>query len=427
MQKIRLILLLVVLIVPSFSSNAEEKESLPFTVSIDQGDYITSQVNKTNMLTAQVDLIGDYSYKWTIEQKVVSVKNELTIIFEEEGVKEIYLTVINNQSKVSVRKKVEILAAKKTDYMVVGYEPGYGQGGISVKWDKITHLCYAFLVTKEDGTLDESRLSRLPNTIKEGHDKGVYVLISLGGGGTHNFSEAILDDKSRQRLVKNTADYVVANKLDGVDVDFEEWDGGTIGASTKDLEKRVVLEAFYKELREALPHDKLLSVAVSSSWENPIYGYYNCYTESMHQYWDFAGLMIYDQTGTWSASPYGQHSGMDHFELSIDHWLNKMNLPKEKLIAGVPFYGYRFKDENGGSAEAIAYKDIVDQYSEEDVINKDHVDHVFYNGKPTMENKCEYAKNKGIGGIMIWELTQDSEKEDDSLLEVINQSILINP
>jgi spore germination protein YaaH len=35
----------------------------------------------------------------------------------------------------------------------------------------------------------------------------------------------------------------------------------------------------------------------------------------------------------------GQHATLSYFENAINYWLTKKNLPKEKLVAGVPFYG----------------------------------------------------------------------------------------
>jgi len=418
-------LFLATLMVSCNSSN-EKVEIVAFEVTVNEGYFITSQIGESISLTASVNLEDEYSYEWRLGTNIISEDEKVNIRLDKEGIIRVNLEVINVNTKIAISKEVEIFSGKKMNYKVVGYFPSWKDksSGNQVMWNKITHLCYAFLVPSPDGEIDESQIAnKLSSIVADGHEKGVYVLISLGGGGTHNFSEAILNAPARKKLVQNTVDFVMENKLDGVDVDFEEWDGSSTGASAKDLEKRAALEAFYKELREAMPEDKLLSVAVSSSWKNPNWGKFNCYTKNMHQYWDFAGIMIYDRTGTWDASPYGQHASMDHFNLSINHWLNNMELPKEKLVPGVPFYGYKFKDENGGSAESIAYLDIIKEYPNEEVSMKDHVGHIFYNGIPTILEKCDYVKANSLGGIMIWELAQDSYNEEESLLEAINQSL----
>lgn len=47
---------------------------------------------------------------------------------------------------------------------------------------------------------------------------------------------------------------------------------------------------------------------------------------------------------------------------------------------------------------------------------------VYYNGPDTIAEKTRYAM-ENLGGIMIWELTQDAAGEDQSLLQVIGRSL----
>ena len=46
---------------------------------------------------------------------------------------------------------------------------------------------------------------------------------------------------------------------------------------------------------------------------------------------------------------------------------------------------------------------------------------VYYNGVDTITEKTLYAK-ENLGGIMIWELTQDTSDPDRSLLQAIDRS-----
>lgn len=47
---------------------------------------------------------------------------------------------------------------------------------------------------------------------------------------------------------------------------------------------------------------------------------------------------------------------------------------------------------------------------------------VYYNGVDTITDKTLYAK-ENLGGIMIWELTQDTQDADKSLLQAIGEAI----
>ena len=47
---------------------------------------------------------------------------------------------------------------------------------------------------------------------------------------------------------------------------------------------------------------------------------------------------------------------------------------------------------------------------------------VWYNGISTIEKKTAYARDN-LGGIMIWELTQDTDDSGKSLLSAIGRGI----
>lgn len=287
-------------------------------------------------------------------------------------------------------------------------------------WEKITHLCLAFGFVQADGTLDMEMVSPYRAIIDTAHQHGVKVLLSIGGGGSRYFSAALLNDSSRNVLVNNLCINVDSLHLDGIDVDFEEWDGGEQGASELDLEKRVVLEYFYRELRSALGAEKLLSAAVNAGWDTGGWGTYNCFNNTMHQNLDFVSLMIYDETGPWSGTRTGAHSSWTFFEQAIHHWLDNRELPKGKLVAGVPFYGYQFSKKGyAADAKGIAYKKIIEMYPGQNVHLNDSIGLLYYNGMPTIKKKVEYIKDKGLGGIMFWEITQDSDNPEKSLLNLI--------
>jgi GH18 family chitinase len=289
-------------------------------------------------------------------------------------------------------------------------------------WEKITHLCIAFGKVKADGSVDVTDIDKFKSSIVNAHKHKVKALLSIGGGDSNDFSEAILNSASRTLLVSNLDKCIKDFDLDGIDIDFEEWEGGRNGASATDLIKRDALENTYKELREKMGGEKLISAAVSASWDHGGWGFYNCFSNTMHQHLDFVSLMIYDETGPWSGTNVGQHATWDFFIHSINHWLNNKNIPKGKLVAGVPFYGFLFKSpHNAGGAESKAYRDILTMYPNQEAHLKDNTGLLYYNGMETIQNKAKYIVDNNLAGIMIWELTQDTDLADKSLLNVIYQ------
>lgn len=393
-------------------------------ININMDSVLTTQVG--NAISIKPELQPgeqDLTYSWTLDG--ISISNQLNLDYTPEHPGTFFLSLeVKNQGGKATKASVQLTVLKNKPFRVMGYLPSWRNvHPKTVRWDALTHLCFAFLKVKADGQLDEGDVkSQLKNIVEEGHKNGVAVLISVGGGGTANFSTCLLNKTSRKNLAANLIKFASSYAVDGLDIDFEEFEGSSTGATTKDLAKRSALENLYIDLRNALPEGKLLSAAVSPSWQNPNWGYYNCYTNSMFQYLDFVGLMIYDQSGTYSSSPYSQHADYSaHFLPSIDHWLNNRAVPRNKILPGVPFYGYKFKDTSGGLAEAISYQNILTQYPNEQGEYKDHLGLSFYNGKTTIEQKANYIKNNQLGGIMIWELTQDAVDNSKSLLTVIHQ------
>lgn len=309
---------------------------------------------------------------------------------------------------------------------VVAYLPSW-KLPYTPQWEKVTHLCLAFGVVGTDGSLDTREFSKFKHVIKQARKNKVKVLISIGGGGSKNFSAALLDENRRQLLTNNIVRSIKKYKLDGVDVDFEEWQGGPGGASDTDIQKREALTALYRDLRTELGPKKLITAAVNADWDDGGRGVYNCFSNSMHEYLDFVSLMIYDETGPWSGTRTGPHSSWTFFENAINHWLKNRNIPKDKLVPGVPFYGYIFPSQNvAKGAKSMAYRNILTTYPDIEAHQTDSIGLLYYDGMPTMQKKAEYIRNHNLGGIMIWEITHDTDDPEKSLLNVIHNTFHAN-
>ena len=121
---------------------------------------------------------------------------------------------------------------------------------------------------------------------------------------------------------------------------------------------------------------------------------------------DFINIMSYDATGPWSPASPGQHSSYSYSTKGINFWKNNVGIPGDKLNLGVPFYGYDFIDPS--TVNAVTYGSMV--ALDKSYAELDQVGTAYYNGRPTIEAKVELASNE-VGGIMIWEIGQDSFDE----------------
>lgn len=115
--------------------------------------------------------------------------------------------------------------------------------------------------------------------------------------------------------------------------------------------------------------------------------------------------MVYDGNAGSGHSPY-------NFAVECgEYWTKTRGLSKDKVVLGVPFY----ERPNWASYADVVAKDPANAYKDSAVINGTTV---YYNGITTMKNKTTWACNNA-GGIMIWEITQDSKNAQLSLLNAI--------
>jgi len=292
---------------------------------------------------------------------------------------------------------------KKKTARVVGYLSTDNFNKMtSIEFCKLTHLNVAFANPDKNGNIVFSGdIDALVNYAKSVNPK-IVISISLAGGviseeQAANWSWLIDKPENRPVLIQNIMNFVELHKLDGVDVDLE-WDAVTVGYSGFVLELKKSMVERKKLLTAALPNNSRFQNINAAALEA----------------FDFINIMAYDSTGPWAPNKPGQHSSFAFAKEGIDFWNKLQNVPSQKLTLGVPFYGYNFTNPEVTSAK---YSEIVaagKQFAEQDELGK-----IYYNGRPTIAQKVEYAA-QNTGGIMIWELAQDSFDEY-SLLDVIHK------
>jgi chitinase len=281
------------------------------------------------------------------------------------------------------------------NFRIVGYAPEWDSVVAEIQFDKLTHINYAFLLPKSDGTFtDLEQPEKLKALVAEAHQQKVKVLISIGGWGTDEQFEALAAEPAKRALfVQEALRFAEAYELDGLDIDWEYPDPGS--SSQNYL-------ALMTELRGALPQGKLLTSAVVSQGSLA-----EGIPAEVFAVVDFLNLMVYDASET-DHSPYSL--AVD----ALDYW-SRRGLPLEKTVLGVPFYG---------RPVGIAYRDLVqaDPAAAQRDESEFNGQTIFYNGIPTMQRKTELALQRA-SGIMIWELAHDTSGET-SLLSAIYRTAL---
>ena len=293
---------------------------------------------------------------------------------------------------------------------VVGYFPTW-RFTLTDKVDfcKLTHVNIAFGNPMVDGTIqlsNPSAISNLEQVISTAklQNSSIQFYISLAGGVlsdqvANTWKSFLASSQDRPKLIDKIIEFVLENKLDGVDVDLE-WSHVTQGYSDFVIELKKELSIHGKGMTAAFPSETKFSQI----------------SDQALAVFDFINIMVYDYTGSWNPSAPGQHSSYDHAERGINYWKNIVGIPGEKLTLGVPFYGYNFL--NSTTVESFTYGSMVASNTSNS--EKDQVGNKYYNGRPTIASKVKLAA-QNLSGTMIWELGQDSFTEY-SLLQTIHKT-----
>lgn len=286
---------------------------------------------------------------------------------------------------------------------VLGYLMSYTGGNWHedvdvVDFSRITDLNLAFINPNETGGFPAGET--LKKAVDKAHAKNVRVFCSIGGGSPPAHLEGLLEDNRRAALVAGLVQLTETAGFDGIDVDLEN-----------DLINQHYAK-FISELAAALkPRKKLLTAALAAWNAKKI-------DDVTLQQFDLINIMSYDQTGPWAPTRPGQHAPLAMAESDFRHFNQARRIPAERLLIGLPFYGRCF---GPGAPEAMHYKDIVANFAgaqNNDEVTMSTGAKIYYNGLPTITQKVNFAKNNKAGGVMIWELRQDSGGEHSLLRKI---------
>ncbi len=104
--------------------------------------------------------------------------------------------------------------------------------------------------------------------------------------------------------------------------------------------------------------------------------------------------MVYDKTGIWRPNDIGPHSPYSYAEEAIVFWIEKWKMPADRIVLGVPFYGFDFTPP----ARYIDFREIIDGHPA--LAYQDSVGMRFYNGIPE-DRACqtEAGRTDAMGGV----------------------------
>lgn len=343
------------------------------------------------------------------------------------------------------------LLAQK-DLAVIAYYAGKRPAQVdSFSVEKLTHVIYSFCHLKGnklsvDNGIDSAMILKLVG-LKQ-RNPNLKVLLSLGGWGGCETCSDIFSIKGNRRVfsqsVKQLSQYF---GTDGIDLDWEYPAIAGYPGHPYQPEDKQNFTKLVKELRKTLGKQYQISFAAGGFTK-----YINEAVEwkKLARKVDYINLMTYDLVHGFSTTT-GHHTPLystDQQMESTDNAIQKLRqlkVPARKLVIGAAFYGRMWEavpDTNKGLYQegrfktGIAFRNVADQLSTDsgfvyywDEVAKapymyNAAQHLFvtYDDKRSMGLKTKYALEKGLGGIMFWQLTSDSYA--DGLLDTIDSTRL---
>ncbi|MBI5959064.1 MAG: glycoside hydrolase family 18 protein [Chloroflexi bacterium] len=289
------------------------------------------------------------------------------------------------------------------------------------------------------------------------------TLMSVGGWTwSDRFSDAALTPESRAVFIQSCINFMKTYGFDGIDIDWEfPVSGGLVKHSGRPEDKENFTRLL-AELRAQLDIQGeiarthyLLTIAAPQTPQ--FYAYFEM--DKIHPYLDWINLMSYTFHGGWSpitnlhAPLYASSSDPSEDEVTrlkfnvdaaVQAYL-EAGVPADKIVVGAPFYGHGWSgvaNVNHGLYQSFTglpdatwgdgvydYRDLeanyLDSYQrfwhEEAQVpwlyDPGTQIMISYEDPESLSAKADYVQQQGLGGMMIWELSYDSD--DHTLLNEI--------
>jgi chitinase len=339
---------------------------------------------------------------------------------------------------------------KQDNFRVVAFCMREGGNIEKYEIEKLTHLIFCFTNLQGNkisfkNSEDEDRLKRFV-ALKATYPK-LKVLVSFGGwGGCETCSDVFNSVSGRKEFVTSVNDLLKKYNADGIDID---WESPVIGGYKNHKASKVDKENFtslIKELRNTLPAKSEICfdansfktyIDLSIDWQKvmPLVDYVNLMTYSIL---NNAKLQTGHHTALYS-SPFQNESA----DIAI-HRLDSIGVPMNKIIIGAGFYSEVYENvdsvnngfgRSGTFKTYINYNELFETFKENEgyeyhwdsvaqapfLYNKRLKTFVTFDDKKSVSLKTKYAIDNKLGGIMFWQLKQDTYK--DGLLDAIDKQI----
>lgn len=332
---------------------------------------------------------------------------------------------------------------------VIGYYAGRSTALDSFATDKLTHIIYSFCHLKGhqlsvNNARDSATIQHM--VALKNKNPQLKVILSMGGwGGCRSCSDVFSTRKGRNEFAGSVRQLTEYFHTDGIDLDWEYPALANVPGYPYKAEDRDNFTSLIKRLRKKLDKSSEISFAAG--------GFTHYLTTSID--WkkvtprvNYINLMTYDLVSGYDTIS-GHHTPLYSTPQQVestDHavrYLESIGVPPSKLVIGAAFYARVFEDAdsvNNGLYRPCRFKYGVSFKDQPKALSKDsgfvfHWDPVaqapyMYNARKklfvtfddtlSIKLKTKYAMDQRLGGIMFWQLTEDTFT--DGLLDVIDNT-----
>ncbi len=329
---------------------------------------------------------------------------------------------------------------------VVGYYAGWEHGRLppgSLPVGLLTHVNYAFASVTADSrcVLDDPTGQGAVIAALQAWKRtaGVQTLLAVGGWeGSEHFSAAAATAHGRDALAESCVALARRLGFDGIDLDWEYPSGGKWWGRIADPRNHLELVGAF---RSQLGVGELLTVAMPAS---PA-ALETFAVARIAELVDWINVMAYDLAGLWDDTtghnapiraahgPFGASHAVAHYELQ--------GVPPAKLVLGVPFYGHAYANVEGTDGAsggmhqpyegtprgipggAITYRAIEPLVGSARwqrrwdplgqvpwLVDPGSRQVISYDDPESIRAKVAFAREEGLAGIMVWELSGDTAR-----------------
>jgi len=293
----------------------------------------------------------------------------------------------------------------------------------AIDFTAVTSVIHAFITPNPDGTISGITVDQSAELVDAAHAAGRTAIVSVGGENSEPAFKVVLSPGLRPIFERNLLNFISARNYDGIDLDMEPMQPGDAQNYTD----------FVTELRAQMSARRpgLLLTAAAESSQADLFA-------QLQSDFDQINVMTYCLAGPWPGFSTWYNSSLfgggartmpggapfpsgDAVLASFE----QAGVVRNKLGLGIAFFGTiwhgataPFQSIQGTTMEQISFQSVMDRYFEPELFHYDSVakaayltiqtprqEFIDYENETVCTAKVGYAKQIGLGGVMIWELS----------------------